>query len=53
MLAFLRVRNIPLIDEIAIEFGDGLNLLTGKTGSGKSIIVDSLGTLTGERVTPT
>lgn len=50
MLEFLKVRNIALIDEIEIEFGEGLNLLTGETGSGKSIIVDSLGTLTGERV---
>ena len=50
MLEFLKVKNIALIDEIEIEFGDGLNLLTGETGSGKSIIVDSLGTLTGERV---
>jgi len=50
MLAFLKVKNIALIDEIEIEFGEGLNLLTGETGSGKSIIVDSLGALTGERV---
>jgi DNA repair protein RecN (Recombination protein N) len=50
MLEFLKVKNIALIDEIEIEFGEGLNLLTGETGSGKSIIVDSLGTLTGERV---
>src|SRR5688500_806825 len=50
MLAFLKVKNIALIDEIEIEFGKGLNLLTGETGSGKSIIVDSLGALTGERV---
>jgi DNA repair protein RecN (Recombination protein N) len=39
-----------LIDELEIEFAGGLNLLTGETGSGKSIIVDSLGALTGERV---
>lgn len=51
MLAFLKVKNIALIDEIEIEFGEGLNLLTGETGSGKSIIVDSLGALTGDRVT--
>ena len=51
MLAFLKVKNIALIDEVEIEFGEGLNLLTGETGSGKSIIVDSLGALTGERVT--
>ncbi len=50
MLEFLRVKNIALIDEIEIEFGRGLNLLTGETGSGKSIIVDSLGTLTGGRI---
>ena len=51
MLTFLKVKNIALIDEIEIEFGEGLNLLTGETGSGKSIIVDSLGALTGGRVT--
>ncbi|MEQ1643494.1 MAG: DNA repair protein RecN, partial [Pyrinomonadaceae bacterium] len=46
----LKIKNIALIDELAIEFGDGLNLLTGETGSGKSIIVDSLDALTGNRV---
>lgn len=50
MLTLLKIKNIALIDELAVEFGDGLNLLTGETGSGKSIIVDSLGALTGERV---
>jgi DNA repair protein RecN (Recombination protein N) len=50
MLSLLRISNIALIDQLEIEFGSGLNLLTGETGSGKSIIVDSLGALTGERV---
>lgn len=50
MLSHLRIKNIALIDELEIEFGDGLNLLTGETGSGKSIIVDSLFALTGDRV---
>ncbi len=50
MLSLLKIKNIALIDELALEFGCGLNLLTGETGSGKSIIVDSLGALTGERV---
>jgi DNA repair protein RecN (Recombination protein N) len=50
MLSFLKIKNIALIDEIGLEFAAGLNLLTGETGSGKSIIVDSLGALTGERV---
>ncbi len=50
MLSVLKIKNIALIDELEIEFGPGLNLLTGETGSGKSIIVDSLGALTGERI---
>lgn len=50
MLSLLKIKNIALIDELEVEFGPGLNLLTGETGSGKSIIVDSLGALTGERV---
>jgi len=50
MLSLLKIKNIALIDEIQLEFAAGLNLLTGETGSGKSIIVDSLGALTGERV---
>lgn len=50
MLSLLKIKNIALIDEIGLEFANGLNLLTGETGSGKSIIVDSLGALTGERV---
>lgn len=50
MLTLLKIKNIALIDDLAIEFGAGLNLLTGETGSGKSIIVDSLGALTGDRV---
>ena len=50
MLTFLKIKNIALIESLEVEFGSGLNLLTGETGSGKSIIVDSLGALTGERV---
>ncbi len=50
MLSLLKIKNIALIDELQIEFSHGLNLLTGETGSGKSIIVDSLGALTGERI---
>ena len=50
MLSLLKIKNIALIDELSLEFSGGLNLLTGETGSGKSIIVDSLGALTGERV---
>jgi len=50
MLTLLKIKNIALIDSLELEFGLGLNLLTGETGSGKSIIVDSLGALTGDRV---
>jgi DNA repair protein RecN (Recombination protein N) len=50
MLTLFKLTNIALIDDLEIEFGPGLNLLTGETGSGKSIIVDSLAALTGERV---
>ncbi|HJS50772.1 MAG TPA: DNA repair protein RecN [Pyrinomonadaceae bacterium] len=50
MLSLLKIKNIALIGALEVEFGPGLNLLTGETGSGKSIIVDSLGALTGERV---
>lgn len=51
MLTFLNISNIALIDELNVEFDRGLNLLTGETGSGKSIIVDALGVLIGGRFT--
>jgi DNA repair protein RecN (Recombination protein N) len=50
VLSLLKIKNVALIDELEIEFGPGLNLLTGETGSGKSIIVDSLSALTGDRI---
>src|SRR3954464_5964999 len=49
MLQLLNISNIALIDELQVEFDNGLNLLTGETGSGKSIIVDALGVLIGGR----
>lgn len=51
MLTFLRIQNVALIDKLEVELSGGLCLLTGETGSGKSIIVDSLGALAGGRVT--
>src|SRR5258705_4253608 len=51
MLSLLNISNIALIDELRVEFDHGLNLLTGETGSGKSIIVDALGVLIGGRFT--
>jgi DNA repair protein RecN (Recombination protein N) len=49
MLTLLNISNVALIDELRVEFYRGLNLLTGETGSGKSIIVDALGVLIGGR----
>ena len=50
MLHSLKVRNVALIEELNIHFSEGLNVLTGETGAGKSILVDSLGVILGERV---
>ena len=42
MLVHLHVKNLALIDEIEVEFGPGLNILTGETGAGKSILLGSM-----------
>src|SRR3954464_14034747 len=47
MLAALTVRDIVLIEQAALEFAPGLNVLTGETGAGKSILLDSLGLAAG------
>jgi len=49
VLQLLNISNIALIESLRVEFEEGLNLLTGETGSGKSIIVDALGVLIGGR----
>jgi DNA repair protein RecN (Recombination protein N) len=49
MLRELRIRNFALIDELSLELAPGLNVLTGETGAGKSIIVGALSLLLGER----
>src|SRR5690349_460323 len=51
MLQLLSISNIALIDDLRVEFDGALNLLTGETGSGKSIIIDALGVLIGGRFT--
>ena len=43
MLREIHIQNYAVIDNLAVEFGPGLNLLSGETGSGKSILVDALG----------
>ncbi len=50
MLLQLDIKNIALIEEVSIELGAGLNVLTGETGAGKSIIIDSINAILGERV---
>ncbi len=49
MLRELRVENYAVIDNVVVEFGAGLNLLTGETGAGKSILIDALALLLGEK----
>lgn len=49
MLSLLHIENIALIDQADISFGSGFNVLTGETGAGKSIIIDAISTVLGER----
>src|SRR5205085_7042975 len=51
MLLELRVENYAVIDHVVVEFASGLNLLTGETGAGKSILIDALALLLGEKAT--
>ena len=50
MLQSLHIENIAVIEKADIEFSDGLNVLTGETGAGKSIIIDSIGAVLGSKV---
>lgn len=50
MLRQLEIKNIAIIDKLSIELGHGLNVLTGETGAGKSIIIDSINAITGQRL---
>lgn len=52
MLSNLHVKNFAIIDEADIDFKEGLNILTGETGAGKSILIGSLGIALGSRVSP-
>lgn len=53
MIKKIEIRNIALIDQIEIDFSDGLTVLSGETGSGKSIIIDSLAFVLGDRADKT
>ena len=49
MLKYLHIENIAVIERSDIEFSDGFNVLTGETGAGKSIVIDSINAVLGER----
>jgi DNA repair protein RecN (Recombination protein N) len=50
MIAELAIRNFAIIDHLQLQFEPGMNAITGETGAGKSIIIDALGAVLGERV---
>ena len=49
MLESLRVRNLAVVEDVTVTFQNGLNVITGETGAGKSILIDALGLVLGER----
>lgn len=49
MLTELRIRNLAIVENLELTFGPGLNLLTGETGAGKSIVIEALGLVLGDR----
>ena len=49
MILSMRMRNIALIEELSLEFGEGLHVMTGETGAGKSIVVDAVNLVLGGR----
>ena len=49
MITTLHIKNIGIIDEMSIDLNEGFNVLTGETGAGKTLIIDSLGIIAGGR----
>jgi DNA repair protein RecN (Recombination protein N) len=49
MLKSLYIKDYALIESITVEFEQGLNIITGETGAGKSILIDAMGILLGDR----
>ncbi|MCK4673670.1 AAA family ATPase, partial [candidate division WOR-3 bacterium] len=50
MLKVLRVKNLALMEDLTIDFDNGLTVVTGETGAGKSMIVEAIATLSGSRM---
>ena len=49
MLSLLHIENIAVISQAEISFAPGFNVLTGETGAGKSIVIDAIGAIIGQR----
>ena len=49
MITTLHIKNIGIIDDLTIDLNEGLNVLTGETGAGKTLIIDSLAIIAGGR----
>jgi len=52
MLSHLRINNYTIVEKLEMEFGDGMTVITGETGAGKSIMLDALGLCLGDRADP-
>src|SRR5882672_4571367 len=52
MLSQLTIRNFAIVDHLQIDWHSGLNVITGETGAGKSILIDAVGALLGDRLGP-
>src|SRR5260370_1904287 len=52
MLSHLTIRNFAIVDHLQIDWHPGLNVITGETGAGKSILIDAVGALLGDRLGP-
>ena len=49
MISVMHIKNIGIIEDLTVEFNEGFNVLTGETGAGKTLIIDSLGIISGDR----
>ena len=52
LLCSLHIQDLAIIDELSVEFGSGLNVMTGETGAGKTIIIEALRLVLGSRIQP-